>query len=172
MAPPPITLKQIDADGLPALQALYEASADYFIRHSGAAARPEQAALTYRDVLEWGDRVLLGVWWERESLIGCLDVRFDHPAAGIAWLGALILRDELPAPREEIGAWSVRILEEWLRTATPIREVRLAAPASAREEARFWVQLGYRPLPETIRQPIGPRRERLIVFTRKLEGER
>ena len=168
MSAPPITLRQIDADGLPALQELYEASEGYFLRHSGAPARPEQAALTYRDVLEWGDRALLGIWWDREMLIGCLDIRFDHPAPGIAWLGALILRDDLPASREEIGAWAVRILEEWLRTSTPIREMRLAAPASARDETRFWVRLGYRPLPETIRRAIGKKRERLIVYGRVL----
>ena len=116
MPAPPITLKQIDADALPYLQALYEASLGYFRHHGGAPARPEQAAIDYQNVLESGDRVLLGIWWEamgtsHKVLVGCFDLRFDHPHPGVIWFGALILADTLPTGRIELHTWSVRILD-------------------------------------------------------------
>ena len=99
MTPPPITLRQITAETLPTLQQLYEASNNYFQRLSGAGARPEQAAIDYENVLSSGDRILLGIWWERQDLVGCFDMRFGHPSPDVIWFGALILSDRLPGER-------------------------------------------------------------------------
>lgn len=166
---PAITLRQINADHLPALQNLYEASSHYFRRYSGGPARPEQAALTYHDVLEREDRVLLGVWWQNEEMVGCLDVRFHHPAAGIIWFGALILADEPSLDRTELASWTVRIFEEWLRIGTDIREIRLALPSSARDEIRFWRQQGYQVMPEAVRQEVAGEPERFLIYHKIIE---
>ncbi|RME49632.1 MAG: hypothetical protein D6791_00225 [Chloroflexi bacterium] len=166
--PPPITLRQINADLLPDLQALYERSTGYFLRYGGAPARPEQAALDYQHVLESGNRVLLGIWWEGEMMVGCIDMRLDHPAAGVAWLGAVILQDELPGPRTDIETWALRILEEWLRIATPVSEIRLAVLVSDRQRVRFWHSQGYTATPESLRQWVGERQERLVIYRKTL----
>lgn len=166
--PPPITLRQLDASHLQALQDLYAASTSYFTSHSGAPAAPEQAALTYHDVLARGDRALLGVWWEREMLVGCFDLRFDHPAAGIVWFGALIFRDELPQPRRTLAAWSVGILEEWLRTSTEMAEMRLALLLQEREQVRFWASMGFEATGESLRQPIGRKNPRLAIYRKRI----
>ncbi|MCS7040124.1 MAG: hypothetical protein NZP34_11000 [Caldilineales bacterium] len=166
--PPPITLRPLNADDLPALQALYERSLAYFRTHAGGPPAPDHAAWVYRDVLEREDRHLLGIWWERTTLVGCLDLRFDHPQPGIVWLGALILADETPSDREEIAAWAVRILEEWLRIGPGMSEIRLALPLSDRAEVRFWTQMGYRATGQMTRAPIGALRERLAVYARKV----
>ena len=160
MTPPPITLRQITATTLPALQDLYEASDEYFLQHSGAPARPEQAAFAYENVLESGNRALLGIWWERETLVGCFDLRFDHPAPNIVWFGALILRDQLPTERLELETWAVRILEEWLRVGTATTEIRLALPVSDYEQVRFWTQMGYTATRQSYRYEIGGKRQR------------
>jgi hypothetical protein len=166
--PPPITLRQITAETLPALQALYEASDEYFLRHSGAPARPEQAAFAYGNVLESGDRALLGIWWEREALAGCFDLRFDHPAPHIVWFGALILRDQLPAERLELETWAVRILEEWLRTGAGAHEIRLALPVSDHVQVRFWTQMGYTATRQSHRYEIGGKRQRFVVYSKRI----
>ncbi len=168
LGPPPLTLLQVTADTLPALQELYEASGGYFRSHSGAAARPEEAAITYSDVLEAGDRVLLGIWWQRETLIGCLDLRFDHPSPGIVWFGALILRDELPAGREEMESWAVRILEEYLRIGSVAQEIRLSLLVSDRTAVRFWSELGYAPGVGAIRHFIGGKSQRFITYRKPI----
>lgn len=170
MSAPPITLRQIDADALPQLQALYEASQGYFQRHSGMAARPEQAAFDYRHVLDSGDRVLLGILWEREQMVGCFDLRLDHPEAGIVWFGALIVADALPAPRDELRTWSVRILEEWLRITQLAREIRLALLVSDRDSVRFWAELGYTASGQGLRQAIGTKQERFIIYQKGLHA--
>ncbi len=172
MTPPPITLRQISAETLPALQELYEASSDYFRQHSGASARPEQAAFDYGNVLESGDRVLLGIWWERESLVGCFHLRFDHPAPNIVWFGALILRDELPTDRLELETWAVRILEEWLRIGTETTEIRQALLVSDHQEVRFWTQMGYTATRQSHRHEIDGKRQRFVVYSKQLPLER
>lgn len=164
MDAPPITLRQIDADALPQLQALYGCSRGYFVRHSGAAARPDQAALDYQNVLAGGGRVLLGIHWQREQMVGCFDLRLDHPEAGVVWFGALILADALPAPRDELRDWSLRILEEWLRITQLGREIRLALLVSDRESVRFWSGQGYAATGQALRQLIGTKQERLIIY--------
>ena len=167
---------QVTADTLAALQALYEASDGYFQSHSGAAARLEEAAFTYNDALEAGDRVLLGIWWQRETLIGCFDLRFDHPAPGIVWFGALILRDELPAGREEavstpMESWAVRILEEYLRIGTATQEIRLSLLVSDRLAVRFWTELGYAPGAGAIRHLIGGKSQRFITYRKPIASD-
>lgn len=168
MDAPPITLRQIDADALPQLQALYDASQGYFRRHSGAAARPEQAAFDYQNVLTAGDRILLGILWEREQMVGCFDLRLDHPAPGVVWFGALIFADDLPAGRDELRTWSVRILEAWLRIAQLGGEIRLALLVSDREGVRFWTELGYTATGQALRQPVGGKQERFILYRKNL----
>jgi|GEM_PF-1256225 len=168
MAPPPITLRPLGADDLPALQALYERSLGYFRTHADGRPGPDYAAWVYRDVLDRDDRQLLGIWWERRELIGCLDLRFAHPQPGMVWLGALILADETPGDRQTIATWAVRILEEWLRIATETTAIRLALPLSDRAEVRFWTQMGYRATGQMTRAAIGARRERLAIYHKSL----
>ncbi|MCO6451374.1 MAG: hypothetical protein J5I90_11360 [Caldilineales bacterium] len=167
-APPLLTLRQVNADTLPALQELYDSSPSYFIKHSGATARPEQAAIDYQFVLERGDRVLLGLWWERESLVGCFDLRFDHPSPGVVWFGALILSDEIKEERADIERWAVRILEEYLRIGTDSREIRLALLLSDRERVRFWTAMGFTSTPEGLRQPIAGKQQRFVIYSKPI----
>jgi len=168
VTPPPITLRQITAETLPALQDLYEASDEYFLRHSGTPARPEQAAFAYENVLESGDRVLLGIWWERDALVGCFDLRFGHPEPGVVWFGALILRDELPTDRLELETWAVRILEEWLSVGTDTTEIRLALLVSDHDQVRFWTQMGYTATRQSYRHEIDGKRQRFVVYGKRI----
>jgi len=161
-------LRQINADLLATLQELYDASASYFISHSGAPARIEQAAIDYQFVLEHGDRVLLGLWWEREMLVGCFDLRFDHPSPGIVWFGALILSDEIKEERDDLERWAVRILEEYLRIGTDFREIRLALLLSNRERVRFWTEMGFTSTPGGLRQPIAGKQQRFVIYSKPI----
>lgn len=165
---PPITLRQLSADDLPTLQDLFERSQGYFVRYAGGPARPEMAALIYTDVLRADDRVLVGVWWQREMLIGCLDVRFHHPAPDVLWFGALILADELPLPREELAGWALRIFEAWLGLGTSMCEVRTAVAASDREAIRFWHDQDYEPQPEALRRLVAGKQQRFVIFRKEL----
>ena len=168
MSPPPITLRQLSADDLPALQALYEASEGYFRKHTGATVRPEQAAFDYGAVLESGDRVLLGIWWERKRLVGRFDLRFHHPEPGVIWFGALILQDDPPMERLALKTWAVRILEEWLRIDAQMREIRLALLASDAASIRFWTHMGYVATPHSTRRRIGGRLLRLLIYKKSI----
>ena len=119
-------------------------------------------------MLEHGDRVLLGLWWEREKLVGCFDLRFDHPAPGVIWFGALILRDETESGRDEIEGWAVRILEEYLRIGTEAHEIRLALLLHDRDRVRFWTQLGFTATAESLRQPIAGKQQRFVIYSKAI----
>jgi len=168
LTPPPINLRQITAATLPELQELYNASSKYFLRHSGQPARPEQAAVDYSHLLEAGDRVLLGIWWERDNLVGCFDLRFGFPCPEVVWFGALILCDQLPTARTDLETWSVRILEEWLRIGTDIDEIRLAIMVSDQQRVRFWTQLGYTATPRSHRHEIDGKRQRFVIYSKRI----
>ncbi|HID35315.1 MAG TPA: hypothetical protein EYP25_12265 [Anaerolineae bacterium] len=167
-AAPPILLKPITTEALPDLQAMYEASPGYFATFTGEPASPLQAANDYHQLLDSDDRAIMAIWWEEERIIGSLDFRFHHPEEGVLWLGALILQDELPAERTEIGVWTLRILEEWLRIATDIHEIRTAVPFKAAAYVRFWQEAGYELTPELLRLPIRGKRIRFGVFRRSI----
>ncbi len=169
--PPPISLRQIRAESLPLLQMLYEKSEGYFMAHSGSPATPDQAAMDYKNVLDSGDRVLLGIWWEAITLVGSFDLRFHHPAHGVVWFGALILSDRLPDLSDGIEAWSVRILEEWLRIGTDMAEIRTAVLLSNRERVLFWTDMAFQPTPQGIRQMIGDRNQRFAVYVKPIRQD-
>lgn len=171
MTTPPLTLRQITADTLPALQELYHASSEYFLRHSGQLARHEQAAIVYNQVLEGGDRVLLGIWWEQETLVGCFDLRFGHPSPNIVWFGALILRDQPPTEHVELETWSVRILEEWLRIGTNTDEIRLALMVSDYQRVSFWSQMGYTSTNQSHRREIDGKRQRFVIYKKQIPSD-
>ena len=168
---PPIQLEPLTADQLADLQAMYEASEGYFRTFTGEPVSPLQAANDYQQLLDSDDRAIMAIWWregDEPALIGSLDFRFHHPIEGVLWLGALILRDDLPADREVIGGWAIRILEEWLRIATDITEIRTAVPFTAVDDVRFWQNAGYELTPELLRLPIHGKYIRFGVYRRMI----
>ncbi len=164
----PSLLKHITTEMLADLQAMYEASPGYFVTFTGQPAPPIQAANDYNQLLESDDRAIMAIWWQDEQIIGSLDFRFHHPIQGVLWLGALILQDETPGPRDEIGRWAVRILEEWLRIATDMTEIRTAIPLKATESVRFWRSLGFEPTPELLRQPVAGKYLRFGIYRKPI----
>ena len=82
---------------------------------------------------------------------------------------ALILRDDAPADRDELGRWAVRILEEWLRIATDMTEIRTAVPLKAIDLVLFWQDLGYELTPELLRQPVAGKYLRFGIFDKFIE---
>jgi len=167
--PPPILLKPVTTEMLADLQSMYEASDKYFITFTGQPVNPVQAANDYNQLLESDDRAIMAIWWEEETLIGSLDFRFHHPAEGVVWLGALILRDETPIDRDIIGEWTIKIFEEWLRIASDMSEIRTAVPLKATEYVRFWQQLGFELTPELLRQPVAGKYLRFGIYRKPIE---
>jgi len=169
MAPPPIILKPITTERLADLQEMYEASDQYFHTFTGDKVLPIQAANDYAQLIESDDRAIMAIWWKEESIIGSLDFRFNHPDENVLWLGAMILRDELPGDRPAIAEWSIKILMEWLRIATDIEEIRTAVPLTAPELVYFWKQMDFILTPELLRQKIANKSIRFGVYTKTID---
>ncbi len=166
--PPPILLKPVTTEMLADLQSMYEASDGYFLTYTGQTVHPVQAANDYNQLLESEDRAIMAIWWENEQIIGSLDFRFHHPIEGVLWLGALILQDETPGDRDEIGRWAINILEEWLRIATDMSEIRTAVPLTDSHAIQFWRSLGFELTPELLRQPIAGKYIRFGIYRKPI----
>jgi len=169
--PPPIKLKPLTTEMLADLQRMYEASRKYFITFTSHPASTIQAVNDYQQMLESDDRAIMAIWWQDEQLIGALDFRFHHPVENVVWLGALILQDQTPGEREEIATWSVNILEEWLRIASPTIELRTSVPLNDAEWMRFWKKLGFKLSPEPLRNHIAGKNIRFGIFKKKITRE-
>lgn len=168
MPAPPILLKPLTTDMLADLQEMYHASSRYFETFTGRPALPIQAANDYTQLVESNDRAILSIWWAEESIIGSLDFRFHHPTENVLWLGALILKDDLPGDHDVIAEWSLKILEEWLRIATDIEEIRTATPLKSPERVHFWKRMGFTLTPELLRQKIANQSIRFGVYKKSI----
>ncbi len=170
MTPPPILLKPLTTEMLADLQEMYQASPRYFGAFTGHPAHELQAANDYHALLDSNDRAIMAIWWQDKQLIGSLDFRFHHPQEQTLWLGALILRDDTPAEREMLASWAVKILEEWLRIATDITEIRTAIPLKEANLVRFWRDHGYELTPELLRQPVAGKQIRFGLFRKTIKN--
>jgi RimJ/RimL family protein N-acetyltransferase len=166
-APPPLTLHPLVPGNASELQAVYAAGADYFARLSGGLVRADQAE---RDLAETaGDdaRHILGIFLNDE-MVGVVDLRFADPGPFDVRLGLILLGESHRG--QGLGGWALRILEEWLRQATPSQAIVLAVLAQDLAAQRFFRRLGYDFTGQAIRVVVGDYRPRLLMMRKDLDA--
>jgi GNAT superfamily N-acetyltransferase len=162
---PPLTLRPLSPVDGPALQAVYQASADFFLARGGAPPDPGQAEADLVAVAAEDGRFMLGITLH-ESLIGLLDLRLAYPGPFDVSIG-LILLAELHR-RQGLGTWVLRMLEAWLRRDTPTEAVVVAVPAQDRAAQSFFQANGYAFTGEAARVLAGNTRLRLLKMRKSL----
>lgn len=140
-------VRELQAEELPALQALFEASPDYFLRANGQPPRPDEARLEYEDQppphLSFGTRCFAGVFDGHASLQGLVVWVSDLPAPGVWHIALFFLAGPLRGTgaalelHQAIEAHARASGAEWLRLG--VVEGNVAAE-------RFWAKCGYRPV--------------------------
>jgi GNAT superfamily N-acetyltransferase len=137
---PPLTLRPLNLVDAPALQAVYQASAHFFLDRSGAPPDPGQAEADLAAAAAEDGRFLLGILLH-ESMIGLLDLRLAYPGPLDVSIGLILLADA--HRRQGLGAWVLRILEAWLRRDTPTEAVIVPVPAQDHAAQAFFMANGY-----------------------------
>lgn len=138
--PPPLLLKPLDAGHCESLQAVYDASAGFFVQFVGQPAAQQQATHDLAAATADDARHLLGIFLADE-LVGAIDLRFADPEPLDTRLGLILLT---PACRgQALGSWALRILEAWLRRDTPTEGVVVSVPAQDHNAQRFFAANGY-----------------------------
>jgi GNAT superfamily N-acetyltransferase len=159
---PPLTLRPLSAADAPALQAVYAAAADYFLRASSAL--PQAAAELQQAAGEEG-RFLLGIYLSGE-MIGLLDLRLAYPGPYDVSVGLILLAEG--QRRQGLGSWALRILEAWLRRDTPTEAVIISVPAQDHVAQGFFLAHEYTFTGQSTRVLIGSARPRLLEMRKSL----
>jgi GNAT superfamily N-acetyltransferase len=162
---PPLTLRPLSTLDAPALQAVYQASADYFLDRGGAPPDPGQAGADLAAAAAEDGRFLLGIALH-ESMIGAIDFRLASPGPFDVSIGLILLAEQ--HRRQGLGSWALRILEEWLRQATPTEAVVVAVPAQAHGAQAFFTVHGYTFSGQSTRVLTGEQRTRLLFMRKPL----
>jgi GNAT superfamily N-acetyltransferase len=152
------------ADG-PALQAVYQASADFFLDRGGAPPDPGQAGADLAAAAAEDGRFLLGITL-RESMVGLLDLRLAYPEPFDVSIGLILLAEA--HRRQGLGTWALRMLEAWLRRDTPTEAVIVAVPAQDRRAQGFFLANGYTFTGQSMRVVEASSRLRLLEMRKSL----
>jgi len=132
-----VALRALTLDDAPALQALYEACADFSLQLSGLPPAPNAACQDLQEPDPVTER--LGCWRGPE-LLGMVEYRRNHPHDGVLFIGVLQLA---PAWRHQgVGTQTMDLLiAQW--RAQGMHELRLCVLASSLSAQRFWQRLGF-----------------------------
>ncbi len=137
---PPLTLRPLNPVDAPALQAVYQAGADFFLDRGGAPPDPGQASADLAGARSEDGRFLLGITLH-ESMIGAMDLRLASPGPYDVSIGLILLTEA--HRRQRLGTWALRMLEAWLRRDTPTEAVVVAVPAQDHAAQAFFMANGY-----------------------------
>lgn len=162
---PPLTLQPLSPVDGPALRAVYQAGADFFIDRVGAPPDPGQANADLAAAATEDGRFLLGITLH-ESMIGVMDLRLASPGPYDVSIGLILLAEG--QRRQGLGTWALRMLEAWLRRDTPTEAVIVAAPAQDRAAQGFFLANGYAFTGESTRVLTGNTRMRLLEMRKSL----
>ena len=137
-------IRDLTLDDLPALEALFQAAADYVNLETGAAVDGSQARAVFTDAPPGGDpaaAVRLGLF-DGDRLIGKVDAAFGYPQPEDAYIGLLIL-----APRARRAGHGTRLLQSLQQRvrACGARRLLVAVVAANAAGRAFWAHHGFVP---------------------------
>lgn len=136
--------RELAADQVPLLQALFEANPLYFFTVNGRPPGPQEAQIEFDELppahLGYSRRWLLGVFGPGRALEGVAIVVADLCAPGV-WHIALFL---MASARHGTGASAevYQALEAWVH-ASGAQWLRLGVVQGNGRAERFWQRLGY-----------------------------
>lgn len=141
---PPHVVRELNADGLPGLQALFDANPHYFHLVGGRPPRPDEARLVFDDRppahLPFANRWVAGIHDPGERLKGLLVLLSDLSARGV-WHIALFLLDA--SVRGTGAARDLHTALEAFAVGAGAQWLRLGVIAGNQPAERFWSKCGY-----------------------------
>ena len=162
---PPLTLRPLSPDDASELQAVYQASAAFFIGDSGAPLDPAQASADLAAAAADEGRFLVGIALH-DAMIGVIDLWLAQPGPLDVAIGLILLAE--PYRRQKLGTWALRILEAWLSRDTPSEAVVVAVSAQNHAAQSFFRVNGYTFTGQSSRVRAGFSRSRRLEMRKSL----
>ena len=169
---PLLTLLPLDpALHTDALQAVYAATPGYWALYDLPGCPPDQAA---RDLAaaqaEAPGRTLLGILQPVDpdqpaagaALIGVVDLRLHWPAAGVAYVGMIMVAE--PYQRRGVGRQAWALLRPWLAGPGGMSKARAAVEQFNHTALQFCTHLGFTLTGESDRMRVGDKFVRLLYL--------
>ena len=160
----PFTLRPLELDDVPIVQALYEATPDQFRKLIGRPAPPDLAGNDFLQALQTPGRYQFGVLLD-ERLVGLADCMLDDELEGTAHIGMLLL--EPPYDDPLIAGLVARILIRWL-TGLGARSLQTSVLAHDPQQEHFWRAQGFEFTGEQYRRELPGYAPRFLVMARDL----
>ncbi len=149
----------------PALQKVYSAGAAFFAQSTGIPPDPGQASHDLAEAISDEGRHILGIYLHDE-MVGVIDLRLAEPEPFEVRLGLILVAE--PTRGQGLGSWALRILEEWLRQATPTEAIVVTVMAQDHTAQRFFLRLGYSYSGQSTRVLASGTRHRLLFMRKTL----
>lgn len=168
-SPPRVSLRPLSAEDVAAVQAVFEATPDYFAQLTGEPPAGHEAQRTFDSLAGQPGRLWLGLFVPDEAglpdLIGLLDLRLGFPEPQTVTLGLLLVCEA--RQRQGLGSQAYRLLEGWLRQQDfDLVELHVAGQAFGAQQ--FWRQLGFEFSGQQQRVALGRKSVRLLAMSKRL----
>ena len=154
-----VTVRDLGADDVDALQGLLESVPDYAERITGYPPGPSDGLSALLSVPDGfgaggpgvGGRDASGKYgiglWDGPQLVAFADVLIGYPSSSFAFIGLLVVRGD--RQQEGLGAAMHEAVVDRARSAPGVARLRLGIVATNAEAAEpFWRALGYEPTSE------------------------
>ncbi len=170
-----ISLLPLDAEyHVPALQAVYAATPEYWQMYGLAGPLPDQAQRDLAAANATSGRYLAGIVKRVDEqdavagaeLIGLVDFRLDWPETGAATIGMLMVA--APYQRQGVGTQAWALLAPWLAASAGMHKARLSVEQFNIGALKFWETLGFRLTGDSDRVRSGDQFVRLLYLERPL----
>ncbi|MFJ3035729.1 GNAT family N-acetyltransferase [Curtobacterium pusillum] len=146
----PITVRDLGADDVDALQRMLESVPDYAERITGYPPGPSDglsALLAVPDGFDPAHKHGIGLW-DGPELVAFADVLVGYPSVSFAFIGLLVVRGDRHG--QGLGRAMHDAVVERARAVSTVDRLRLGIVATnARVAEPFWRALGYEPTGET-----------------------
>jgi hypothetical protein len=160
----PFTLRLLEVEDLPMVQALYEATPDVFRKLIGRPAPPDQAGNDFFQALQTPGRYQFAILFDDQQ-VGLADCKLDDEVAHLAHIGMLLLRP--PYDDVAIIGLVARILSRWLEELG-VRRLQVGVVAQDPHEQAFWRAQGFEFTGEQYRRELPGYAPRFLVMEKIL----
>lgn len=165
-----LVARELAANEVPLLQALFEANPEYFLAINGRPALPNEARIEFEDrppaSMSYTRQWCLGVFAPDCGLLGVCIVVSDLCAKGVWHITLYLLATSLHG--RGIARALYEALEAWAQ-ASGARWLRLGAVVGNRRAERFWRRCGFREVRQRHAVDTGGRVNDLYVMVKPLD---
>jgi GNAT superfamily N-acetyltransferase len=139
-----LVARELRADEVPQLQALFDANPEYFVAVNGRHAKPDEAQVEFDELppphLGFSRRWFLGLFDRGHALVGVAIVVSDLGAPGVWHLALFLLATALHG--QGLAGPTFQALEAWVR-GQGARWLRLGVVEGNARAQRFWARQGF-----------------------------